>query len=262
MIKQSIVVITFLISVGVNVAASILPLNGLYTGDITARFLSFFVPANYAFSIWALIYFALFFFVLYQALPSYRDNRVLDSIRPLFIGASIANAAWVFFWHYLVVPGSLIMMLVLLGFLTAIYIIVKKEKSFSADPVRKWTVMFPFSIYFAWIIVATLMNFTVFLIDLGWMGGMFPGEIWSALLIILATILGLYIGVRYRDNSFIFVIIWAFIALAVKFSFIGVILLSASAGVIVLLAGAFENWYKMHPGMFKRIGDTDIKNIR
>lgn len=258
MIKQILVVLSFLTVIAVNAMASLLPLNNLTTGEITNSFSSFFVPANWTFSIWGIIYFGLFFFVLYQSFPAYKNDPVFDRIRPLFVGSCLANAGWVFFWHYLFVPGSMVMMLVLFGMLMGMYLILKKEKEFSKDSVRKWLVMIPLSMYLAWICVATLLNFTVLLIDMNIVNVIIPGEIWSLLMIIVATVFGLVFGVKYDDNLFIYVFIWALVGLAVKFAFISVIALTACAGCIVLLAGAFDNWYRRHPRLFRRMGDHDL----
>ena len=69
-IRQIVVVLATLATIGVNAMASALPLNGQTTGEISDRFDVFFVPAGYVFSIWGLIYLGLLAYSVFQALPS------------------------------------------------------------------------------------------------------------------------------------------------------------------------------------------------
>jgi hypothetical protein len=57
-----------------NALASLLPLNGRTTGEISDSFSLVFVPAGYVFSIWGLIYLAVVGFAVFQALPSQQSN--------------------------------------------------------------------------------------------------------------------------------------------------------------------------------------------
>ncbi|WP_241433194.1 hypothetical protein [Listeria cornellensis] len=50
----------FVIMVGINALANILPLNGLNTGEISNRLDVLFTPAGYVFVIWGVIYISLF----------------------------------------------------------------------------------------------------------------------------------------------------------------------------------------------------------
>ena len=63
-----------LLTIAVNAAANAIPLNGRTTGAISNAFENPIAPAGYVFSIWSLIYAALIAFVVYQALPSQRNN--------------------------------------------------------------------------------------------------------------------------------------------------------------------------------------------
>ncbi|MFB9324798.1 hypothetical protein ACFFSY_02440 [Paenibacillus aurantiacus] len=55
--------------VAVNALADWLPINGLTTGEVSAKYPVLVTPAGYAFSIWSLIYALLAGFVIYQARP-------------------------------------------------------------------------------------------------------------------------------------------------------------------------------------------------
>ena len=79
-VRQWVNIIAALATIGMNVLATTLPLNGQNTGAISDRFAVFFVPAGYVFSIWGLIYIGLVGYAIYQALPSQRRNPRLQRI--------------------------------------------------------------------------------------------------------------------------------------------------------------------------------------
>jgi hypothetical protein len=129
----------------------------------------YFVPAGYVFSIWGVIYLLLIAFVVYQALPSQRENPLLRRIGYWFALTCAANSLWIFAWHWLIFPLTLVLMLILLCALINIYLITRRERE-NISRAETWLVQLPFSIYLGWISVATIANMTDFLYDAGWNG--------------------------------------------------------------------------------------------
>ena len=76
----------------------------------------------YVFSIWGLIYIGLLAYTIYQALPSQRANPRLRRTGWLVALSSLANGAWIFFWHYGYYALTLVVMLILLAALIMIYL--------------------------------------------------------------------------------------------------------------------------------------------
>jgi hypothetical protein len=58
------VLFTFVVMVGSNALANILPINGITTGAISDSYPNLFAPAGYTFAIWGVIYLALAFAVV------------------------------------------------------------------------------------------------------------------------------------------------------------------------------------------------------
>src|SRR5512137_1705010 len=121
-IRQITVSVTILATIVVNALANILPINGQNTGQISDRFHVYFVPAGYVFSIWGLIYLGLIAFAIFQALPSQRENPRLRASGWWISLSGLANSAWIFLWHYLQFPLTLVAMLVLLATLIITYL--------------------------------------------------------------------------------------------------------------------------------------------
>jgi hypothetical protein len=215
-LRQIAVIITVLITITVNGLANALPLNGLNTGEISDRFHVYFVPAGYVFSIWGLIYLGLIAFAVFQALPSQRQNPRLRAAGWWISLGGLANSAWIFLWHYLQFPLTLVAMLALLATLVITYL----RLGIGRTPVpaaEKWTARVPFSIYLGWITVATVANATDVLDYLKWDRFGLAPELWMG--IVLAAVLvitGLVIFTR-RDVAYTLVILWALAGIALKF---------------------------------------------
>jgi len=152
-------VVAMIIALSVNGLANALPLNGKNTGVISDQFRVYFVPAGYVFAIWGVIYIGWIAFAVYQALPAQRNNPRLARIGWLFAANCVANAAWLFTWHYELLPLSVVAMLALLLSLIGIYIRLNIGRA-RVTTIEKWCVDVPFSIYLGWISVATIANIT------------------------------------------------------------------------------------------------------
>ena len=148
--RQLIIILSVVATIVVNGLANALPLNGQQTGEVSDRFPVYFVPAGYVFAIWGVIYAGLIAYAVYQALPAQRTNLRLAAIDAPFVIASLANIVWIFLWHYEVFPGTMAVMLVLLGALMTIYLRLGINK-FKVPSAERWAVHVPFSIYLGWI---------------------------------------------------------------------------------------------------------------
>ena len=210
--KQIITILVTLFTITVNGLANAIPLNGQETGEISDRFDIYFVPAGYVFSIWGLIYIGLIAFTIYQALPSQKDNPLLNKIYPAYWIGNLANAVWVFLRHYEFLPLTLVAMITLLACLLYIYTQISKPST-ELDRKQKWFVKLPISIYLGWISVATIANVSQVLFYLGWGGWGISPEIWAVIMLGTATILGLLMLWREHDIAYALVLVWAFVGI-------------------------------------------------
>ena len=238
-VRQIVNVIGTLAVLVVNSLASALPLNGLTTGEISDQFQVYFVPAGYVFSIWGVIYLGLIAFSIYQALPSQRENLYLRRIGYLYALSCTANVAWIFLWHYLVFPLTIVAMLILLATLIAIYM--RIENGLIRRPRGEtWAVRIPFSIYLGWITVATIANVTSLLDYLQWSGWGISDVAWTMIMLVAGGVIAGLVGVTRRDTGYWLVIVWAFAGIAVKHS--SVLAVSITAIVVAVLVALVSVW--------------------
>ncbi len=199
----------------VNVLANALPLNGQSTGTISDKFQVFFVPAGYVFAIWGVIYLGWIAFVIYQALPAQRGNPRLERIGWLFASSCLANAVWLFTWHYELFPLSVVVMLSLLALLIVIYLRLDIGRA-QVSTMEKWFVNIPFSLYLGWISVATIANITDLLYYWQWDGWGIAPQMWAVIMLVVASVLALAMTFTRADVVYLLVFVWAFAGIAVK----------------------------------------------
>jgi hypothetical protein len=206
---------TVLLALAVNILASVLPLNGQNTGEISDRFQVYFVPAGYVFSIWGLIYIGWIAFTIFQLQPSQKANPRLRRLGYLFALSNLLNAAWLFCWHYNLFGLSVLVMLGLLGLLIASYLRLDVNRT-SVSRVEYGSVDVLFSVYLGWITVATVANITDWLYYIGWDGFGIPAQTWAVIMLVVASLLGLAMALTRRAVGYLSVLVWAFAGIAVK----------------------------------------------
>lgn len=225
--------VSLLATITVNGLANALPINNIQTGAVSDSFGALFTPAGYVFAIWGVIYLTLAVFAVYQVLPAQKDNARLDRIGIWFILANLFNGGWIFAWHYLLFPLSMLLMLGLLISLVVIYlrlgIGVTQNK-----PNERWLVDMPFSIYLGWISVATIANASVVLLDLNWDGFGLSETIWTVIVLVIAVILGLIMTLKRSEVFYTLVLIWAFIGITQNGSGDTVVTITAWVGSAIL----------------------------
>jgi hypothetical protein len=245
---QIITLLTTLLTITVNGLANALPLNGQTTGEISDRFAIYFVPAGYVFSIWGLIYLGLIAFTIYQALPAQRDNELIRKLSPAYWIGGLANAAWIFLWHYEFFPLTLIAMLAILASLLTIYGQLSGLPS-ELERKQKWLVKFPFSIYLGWISVATIANLSQVLFFYDWGGWGITPAAWAVIMIAVASALGLLMRWRENDTPYVLVLVWAFVGIAFSQSHTALVANAAwSAAALLTLAVVVVPFLKRGPG--------------
>ena len=219
----------------VNALATLLPLNGLDTGEISDRFLIYFVPAGYVFSIWGLIYTGLIAFAVYQALPRNRDAEWLKRITPFYLLGNAANIVWLFLWHYEQFIVTWVAMLIILGSLLVITTILSKRNEASTG--FRWFVKVPFSLYLGWISVATVANLSQVLYFSNWGGWGIAPEIWAFIMLVVAAAIATLTLLIRRDSTYVLVFVWAYVGIAVKHNTTSLVMLPAAllAGMLGLL---------------------------
>lgn len=222
----------------VNALANILPINGLSTGQVAAMYPNLFTPAGITFSIWTVIYLFLAGYCIYPFIS--QDNKKAESISGLFLITCLLNCLWILVWHHLLIEWSLVIMILLLVTLCMIYIKIHTRQAHSKR--EKWLVYKPFSIYLAWISVATIANTAALLSDYGFSPP--SPENWVIAMVIATQLIVYLISKRYRDIAFALVIMWALAGIIIKRT--NADLIFQPVIIACILAIIFDAWVALH----------------
>jgi benzodiazapine receptor len=188
-------------------------LSGESIGLIANRYTSWFLPANYVFGIWSLIYLWLIAFGVYQVLPGQRTSSALGRLHIGWVTNGALNIAWIVAFSFSRFGSALVMMIALLVNLVWIGERIGWHRGDLSRGDRVF-VAYPFALYLAWISVALISNTFQYLTVLEWGGWGIGGQGWAAIMMLVATGLGLFMVVHRGNWFFPIVFAWAFVGIA------------------------------------------------
>lgn len=207
--------IAFVSVIFINYLSNTGAMDGKTIGGVSDNIKSLFTPAGYAFSIWGIIYLLLLGFVIYQGRSLFVKVKNDDFVLKIgfwFIVSCIANSAWVFCWIYGYTGLSCICIFILLISLLKI-VVNNKMELFDAS---KSTIVFlwwPFVIYSGWVTVASIANVSSYLVKIDWNGFGISAEVWTIIMIAIATIINIIVIYKRNMREFALVGTWALIAI-------------------------------------------------
>lgn len=198
------VVLAYSQMMGINALANALPINGKTTGTLSDQYGNLFTPQGFTFAIWGLIYTLLFVFVLGILIRPI--TQLSQKVSYWFITNALLNSSWILAWHYEQVFLSLVIMLGLLYSLIQLQLLQKNSHRWQE---QIW-LRLPFTIYFAWITIATIANITALFVSLGWDGYSASASVWTVTILASGIAIALSQVAYFRQWPFAAVVIWAY----------------------------------------------------
>jgi translocator protein len=229
------------VTIVINGLAGTTLLNNRTTADVSAAYPTLITPAGYVFSIWGVIYILLVAFVIYQALPSQKNNPYQKQIGALFILSNILNSVWLFLWQYDYITVSVVVMFALLATLIAIYVRLGIGKA--KTPFRETLLVHvPFSVYLGWITIASIANIAAALVSVNWDGFGISPETWAILVLTVALIIALAMIFTRKDIAYTLVIVWALAGIATSQSAYANIVLTTEVAIAISVVALVATW--------------------
>ena len=245
-LRQFLVVFSVVTMIVMNYLSNARAFGGLTNGDISNKYHTLVTPAGYAFAIWGLIFLGLLAFAVYQALPSQRTNPRFRAVGWWVVLNTLCNAIWSPLFNNEHIGIALIVILVMLFSVTIIeqrllmqpYVPVTAPDldatlpEAPASTAETWLARIPFSIYFGWLTVATILNIAVYLTATKFSLLNLSEQTWAIAILIVGLVIGAWLFNRYRSIAYILVFAWAYVAIAVEQTGYGAIQIAAGAGAI------------------------------
>lgn len=246
--------VLFCATIVINGLSNALPFNGLTQQQLSKMYPILLTPATYVFAIWGLIYGGLLAAMIYQALPGARDDPRVRSLDLPFALACLCNIGWIFAWHYLMLTLSVLLMLGLLSSLILAYIRLDRERG-QRSTAQRWILEGTFSLYLAWVCLATILNISIWLYTRPWRGEPLSELTWAALLLFVALGLFLLIALPRRDTAFLGVLLWASFGIQARGSTpTSLAIVAWVVFTVAALAAAWTLWTHLRP----RPSDTPL----
>ena len=200
------------------------------------------VPAPYAFAIWGPIYLGLIIFPIFQLFKQQDNHPNWIPVRKWYAANVVANGVWLAFasydWQWLTV-GVITFMLV------SLFRINQLLREIDASGVERsyWLERLVFSLYFAWVTLATVLNVSSALHFYDWAGFDISEVTWTIVMVVIAALIAGFTSRQFRDSAYASVVVWAFVALARKHWETTPILAYLALAVVVVFAGMMVwNW--------------------
>lgn len=201
-------------------ASSTQLLGGQTIGQISDKYSNIFTPPSVAFSIWGLIYILLAGFIFYSY-GFFRGERTrisedrLETIGKVLIVNMAFNCAWVFAWQFNYIFLSILFMA---GVLVTLVFICNLLRHYHFRIIDYVFVKLPFSVYFGWITIATIVNLVTWLVSINWNGWGITPSVWTVNILIIGAAIGLFVALRNDDPAYLSVFVWAYACILLKHS--------------------------------------------
>ena len=186
-----------------------------------------FNPAPYSFSIWIIIYIALFIWIIKGFFAKEKIKEMYIKISLWFIVCMILNGATV------LIPTTFSMITIICALITSIVIYNIIDNFNIAKRYR-----IPFSLLSGWLSVATIVNISKFLRNMGIINILGIGEVgWTNIILVVGCVLAILFTIIRNDVVYPLVFIWGYIAIGVQNKGITSILYTSIAMCIVIVIG-------------------------
>lgn len=208
--------IAFAAMAAVNALANLLPIGGNTTGQISEAHPNLFTPAPITFAIWGLIYLMMALFVLYQwgvFDGDLHSAKVRKDIGLWFAVSCALNIAWIFLWHNKLIGYSTICIALLL---VSLIVIQKRLGGTGSSFLQRLSAKAGFSVYYGWIIAATIANVCVLLTKIGWNGWGLSPDFWTVVVLLIGAVIASAVVLIGRNRIAGLAVMWAYAGILIR----------------------------------------------
>ncbi|HAI84314.1 MAG TPA: hypothetical protein DCL43_11650 [Chitinophagaceae bacterium] len=189
--------------------------------SISGKYPTLFTPAGFTFAIWGIVYIGLISMVVHQLWCAFKYNTTHESnialrqMRYAFAINNIATALWSWFWVNDAIGIAAVLITMQLITLTYIAIQVPLQLK-SASTKQLWLVLIPLSIYWGWICIATIANWSCYLVNFSQPLLGFLPQGYTIALLFVGVVIAWWVLWRMHNYVLPIVFIWAFLGIAAK----------------------------------------------
>ncbi len=180
------------------------------------------VPADYAFSIWALIFLLCLAYAAYQALPANRKSPLLRRVGWFSAGAFFLNGLWEILFPARQFLLAQVVIVAIFVCAAVAYLRIARRECGVLSAGERWLVALPLGLLFGWITAATLVSFATTFVALGLLDGGIGEAILGAALLLTGSLIAsavLLAGEAAPPQGYLAyaaAVLWALVAVVVN----------------------------------------------
>lgn len=200
--------IFYFATLGINYLGSSGFFNGMSQKDISDKYTTLITPASFAFAIWGVIYGLLLITLIYFLVKG-KDSRLsnlIHRISPLFIASSLFNMGWIISFSYEMLGLSTILIFAMLISLMLIIEEIYKRRA----EILYTLPGISFTLYTSWVLIATIINVSLFLVQRNWAAFGISSSIWTIITLFIAIGFLLFYLSIYKNAVFPISLAWGF----------------------------------------------------
>lgn len=247
--------VTLVVVVALNGLAATGAMSGASIGALANQQPSLFLPANFVFGIWSLIYAGLFACLGFQLVPSAGGRRTVERLGWWWMVGGVLNVAWITLFSFSQFGAAMVVMLALLATLV-----------WTGEQLRRWDVtwpervlaVWPHDLYLAWISVAVIANAFQYAHVTGFGGLGIPESAWAVTMMGVATLLGAAMAHERGNWLFPLVVAWAVYGIGVRHE--AVVAIASTTGWLVP-AGVALGAVAWSMGVWGRPAEEEVPDL-
>jgi len=208
--KAQINLVLLVVTLAINALGAFGYINGMSQKAVSDMYMTLITPSPSTFSIWSVIYTLLIISLITMIVkkddPYYQ--RAVDEISTLFWITCFLNVVWIVLFSFVQIGLSSIF---ILAFVIVLALILKTLKRIKQQ--GKWLLPLTFGLYAGWLVIATVVNISAWLVKIQWSGFGISENIWAIITLIIAIIIVLIIQLSNKNAVFPLPIAWAYLGI-------------------------------------------------
>lgn len=184
--------------------------NGMSQRDISDMNRTLITPAPSTFSIWSLIYALLIGAAVVMILKNKEDyyGQAIDRIAYLFWLTSGLNMLWIVVFSFNLIGISA---LVILAFAITLSLLILQLGKIQTG--KQWLLPAAFGMYTGWLLIATVVNISSWLVSIDWQGFGIAADVWGIIILIVAVVVTAVVTLITRNAILPIPVAWGYLGI-------------------------------------------------
>lgn len=197
----------YVLTLAINTLGAMGLINGMSQKAVSDAYPTLITPSPSTFAIWGVIYVLLLASLVFMAATHQQERtaKLIENISVPFWVSCAANILWIITFSYQLIGVST---LLIAAYAVSLAVINGRLKT--PDGLGQKVNALAFGVYNGWLIIATVVNVSAYLVKLQWNGFGLSADVWALIILIVALVLAGLIQLRLRNAALTLPLAWAY----------------------------------------------------